>query len=131
MQSAQSPPQVTPQTTAAPAPRDETLWQKACDFEAMTLGELLKPMFATVDTAHGPFGGGEGEAAWQPMMIDAIAKRLAARGGIGLAGHVYAELLHRQEAAGGPLGRTPAGSLGRSLGPSLGAPRTGMRQNGL
>ncbi len=28
------------------------LWQAAQDFEAMALGELLQPMFETVDTAH-------------------------------------------------------------------------------
>ena len=32
----------------------------AQDFEAMALGALLAPMFATVDSAHGPIGGGEG-----------------------------------------------------------------------
>ncbi len=98
-----APPAGVPPAAANP-PRDEKLWQSACEFEAVTIGELLKPMFATVDTAHGPFGGGAGEAAWQPMMIDAIAKQMAAKGGIGLAGAVYAELLHRQEAAAGPSG---------------------------
>ena len=35
--------------------------RSARDFEAMAIGNLIKPMFDTVDTAHGPFGGGDGE----------------------------------------------------------------------
>ena len=34
------------------------LWQAAQDFEAMAIGQLLQPMFETVDTAHSLFGGG-------------------------------------------------------------------------
>ena len=36
------------------------IWQAAQDFEAMALGQLLAPMFDTVDTAHSTFGGGDG-----------------------------------------------------------------------
>lgn len=73
-------------------------WTAAQDFEAMALGQMLQPMFNTVDTAHGEFGGGSGEDAWKPMMIDAIGKKLAATGGIGLAAPVFQEMLRAQEA---------------------------------
>lgn len=82
-------------------------WRAAQDFEAMALGQLLQPMFDTVDTAHGPFGGGSGEEAWKPMLVDAIAKQLAGRGGIGLAVPVFHEMLRAQEARNAPTEAAP------------------------
>lgn len=73
------------------------LWKAATEFEAMTLGELLAPMFDTVDTSRGPFGGGDGEAAWRPMLIREIGKQMEAQGGIGLAAPVFEALLRKQE----------------------------------
>jgi Rod binding domain-containing protein len=72
--------------------------QAAKDFEAMTIKEMLRPMFETVDNSKGPFGGGSGEAAWQPMMVDHIAKHMAARGGIGLSGAILDQMVRMQEA---------------------------------
>ncbi len=72
--------------------------QAASEFEAMAIGEMLKPMFDTVDSAHGAFGGGAGEAAFQPMLVQAIGKQMAARGGIGLADAVYHALMRTREA---------------------------------
>jgi len=74
------------------------LWQTARDFEAMAIGQLLQPMFTTVDLAHSAFGGGAAEAAWQPMLVDAIGKQMAAHGGIGLATPVFNAMLRAQEA---------------------------------
>ena len=75
------------------------LKQAAQDFEAMALGQMLAPMFNTVDTADGAFGGGAAEAAFKPMLVDAIARQIAAHGGLGLAAPVYATMLHAQESA--------------------------------
>ena len=83
------------QLHAAASP--QALAKAAQDFEANALGELLKPMFDTVDTADGAFGGGPGEAAWRPMLVDAIAKQIAASGGLGLAGPVLREMMQMQE----------------------------------
>jgi peptidoglycan hydrolase FlgJ len=80
------------------APDQARLAKAAQDFEAMALGELLQPMFDTVDTAHSPFGGGDGEAAWRPMLVQEVAKQIAASGGLGLARPVYAAMLRMQEA---------------------------------
>ena len=77
------------------------LARTAREFEAMAIGQLLRPMFDTVDTAHGAFGGGSAEAAWRPMLVDAIAKQVAAHGGFGLAAPVYQSLLRAQEAQAG------------------------------
>ena len=82
----------------------------ARDFEAMALGQMLAPMFDTVDTARSLFGGGDGEEAFKPMLVSELAKHVAAHGGLGLAGPVLAQMLHTQEArleAGQSMERTP------------------------
>lgn len=73
--------------------------QAAQAFEANALTQLLQPMFDTLDTSGGPFGGGEAEKTWRPMLTEAIAKHIAAHGGIGLAAPVLAQMLRMQEAA--------------------------------
>jgi peptidoglycan hydrolase FlgJ len=88
---------VAPATSLPPA-EVARLHQAAQDFEAMALGQLLEPMFDTVDMAHSAFGGGEAEATIKPLLIDAIAKHIAAHGGLGLAAPVFASMLRAQEA---------------------------------
>ena len=70
----------------------------ASDFETMAIGQLLQPMFDTVDTAHGLFGGGAGEQAWKPMLVQEFAKQIEARGGLGLAKPIYEAMLRMQGA---------------------------------
>jgi Rod binding domain-containing protein len=81
----------------APAVDDAKIWDAAHKFESMAIGELLKPMFDTVDLAHSAFGGGSAEATWQPMLVDAIAKQMSGAGGIGLASAIHDALLRQQE----------------------------------
>ena len=64
----------------------------------MALNQLLAPMFETVDTSRGPFGGGEGEQAWKPLMVQEMAKGIARAGGLGLAKPVMEQMLRMQEA---------------------------------
>ena len=45
------------------------------------------------------FGGGEGEAAWKPMMVTAIAKQMTANGGLGLAQPIMQQMIRMQEHA--------------------------------
>ena len=87
-------PVTRPSSPADPA----KLWKAAHDFEAMALGEFLKPMFATVDTKKNVFSGGEGEQTWKPMLIDEIGKQIAASGGLGLAAPIHDAMLRMQEA---------------------------------
>ena len=68
-------------------------------FEGNALGQLLAPMFNTLDSSGGAFGGGVGEATWRPLLTDAIARQVAAKGGLGLAGPVMHQLLQAQEGA--------------------------------
>jgi Rod binding domain-containing protein len=72
--------------------------KSAKDFEAMAIGQLLEPMFDTVDTAGGLFGGGHGEEAWKPMLVQEYAKQIEAHGGLGLAKPVYDAMIRMQEA---------------------------------
>jgi flagellar protein FlgJ len=123
------PPKATVLPAPTDAPVDPKIWQAAKKFEAMAIGQLLKPMFDTVDVAHSVFGGGEAEATWQPMLVDAIGKQIEAHGGFGLAQPVYAAMLRAQE--GGAQARaTQAGST--QVGPTqAGLPQTGLPQTGL
>ncbi len=95
------PPAFTPPTIGSD-PQAARAWKAAQDFEAMALGELLKPMFDTIDLSQNPFGGGDGEAAWQPMLVTELAKKIAAGGGLGLAQPIYEQMLRMQEDAGPP-----------------------------
>ncbi len=90
------PPPPLPASTLPPAQLSK-LMQGAKDFEAMALGQLLAPMFDTVDMSHSKFGGGEAEGTWRPMLVDAIGKQIAAHGGLGLAAPVFAAMLRAQE----------------------------------
>ena len=90
---------LAPDAAELATPRAARAWRAAQDFEAMTLSQLLTPMFDTVDTSAGPFGGGPGEQAFKPFLTDAIARQMAARGGLGLAVPVFHQMLRLQEAA--------------------------------
>jgi peptidoglycan hydrolase FlgJ len=101
------------------APLDPKIWQAAQSFEAMAIGQMLAPMFDTVDLSKSKFGGGQGEAAWQPMMINAIGKQMEAHGGFGLAQPIYAAMLRAQEGHAqqepAQAGRTPGAPAQPSL----------------
>jgi peptidoglycan hydrolase FlgJ len=73
------------------------LWKTARDFEAMALGEFLKPMFATVTDKKNLFGGGDAEKTWKPMLVDEMAKQIASSGGLGLATSIHDAMLRMQE----------------------------------
>jgi flagellar protein FlgJ len=55
-------------------------------------------MFNTVRNANGLLGGGAGEEAWRPMLVQEFAKQIAAHGGLGLAKPVYDSMIRMQEA---------------------------------
>ncbi len=85
-----------PGAKLTPAERQK-IAASARQFEAMAIGQLLAPMFDTVDTSKGLFGGGEAEAAWKPMMVTELAKQVAAHGGFGLARPVMGQMMRLQE----------------------------------
>ncbi len=92
---AQLPAQIS---TTLPPQQVARIQRASQDFEAMALGQMLAPMFQTVDASKGVFGGGSGEQAWQPMMVNELGKSLAKSGGVGLARPVMDQMLRMQEA---------------------------------
>lgn len=93
------------------APQQVARIQKAAqDFEAMAMGQMLAPMFETADGSKGPFGGGSGEQAWKPMMVNELGKQMAKSGGLGLARPIMEQMLRMQEAQ-------PKGTAGTLAGP--------------
>ena len=77
------------------AAKNAQLGQK---FESMALSQLLQPMFEGLQT-DGPFGGGQGEETMRSFYIDAIAKEMAKKGGVGISSMMQKELLKLQGAA--------------------------------
>ncbi|MFS3136042.1 rod-binding protein [Gluconacetobacter sacchari] len=69
----------------------------AVSFESVTIGELLQPMFDTVDTSDGMFGGGAAEKQFRSLQVLELGKQIAKSGGIGIADSVYRQILAMQE----------------------------------
>ena len=90
--------------TKLPPQQVARIQKSAQDFEAMAMGQMLAPMFETVDTSKGPFGGGSGEEAWKPMMVNELGKQMAKSGGLGLARPIMEQMLRMQEAQPGAAG---------------------------
>lgn len=68
----------------------------ADEFEAMFLTQMLEHMSSGIKT-DGPFGGGQGEAMFRSLMNQEYADMLSKRGGVGIADHVYRQILALQE----------------------------------
>lgn len=90
-------------------------WRKAGAFAAMAIGELLQPIFDTVHLSDTRFGGGAGEQAWKPVLVQAIGEGIAREGGLGLTETVFRELL-REQAASVPA---PAASPSSPTSPAI------------
>ena len=73
--------------------------ETAQDFEAMFVSEMIKPMFAGIET-DGPFGGGKGEEVFRGFLLSEYGKMVAKSGTIGIADHVKAEMIRLQETQG-------------------------------
>jgi len=95
---------VAPAGLLAPAPAAQSaaelakrgqIKQTAQKFEASFLSVMLQQMFEGTD-APSPFGGGPGEAMFKSFLSEAMANKIAARGGVGLAASVQREMLKMQ-----------------------------------
>lgn len=76
------------------APVRADLTKQAEDFEAVFIGKLVNTMFETVE--KGEFSDSNAESAFQGLMGEQIGDAIAARGGIGLAPSVLAQLIRLQ-----------------------------------
>ena len=74
--------------------REEAM-RVAQEFEKMFLAEMLQPMFAGIET-DGPFGGGNAEEVFRPMLLEKYAEAVSASGGVGIADSVLSEILRMQ-----------------------------------
>lgn len=81
---------------AAKAPNAAVIEDRAREFEATFVAEMIKPMFETVGV-NSMFGGGKGEEIFRGLMVQEYGKKITQAGGIGLAEKVKAELLRIQE----------------------------------
>ncbi len=68
------------------------------NFEAMFLGNMFQEMFTGID-GDGPFGGSGALKVWRSFLTDQYAKTFTKAGGVGIAAHVYDELLKQQGAS--------------------------------
>jgi len=75
----------------------DTISKKAKDFETMVISQLLGPMFETLPT-DGAFGGGSAEGTMRSFYVDAIAKSVSQRGGLGISDTVQRQMLQLQGA---------------------------------
>jgi|SRR5579875_901909 len=85
-------PHALPAATPAQRARIE---KTAQSFEASFISSMLAPMFDGTEP-DAPFAGGAGEGAFRSFMVDAMAKSIARRGGVGLARPVAQEMLKLQ-----------------------------------
>jgi peptidoglycan hydrolase FlgJ len=67
----------------------------AQNFEAMFLNTMFQEMQTGID-GDGPFGGSGALKVWRSFLTDQYATTFAKAGGIGIADHVYQELLRQQ-----------------------------------
>ena len=58
----------------------------AREFEAVFLSQFVDQMMKTVD--YGPASGGQGAEMWRSFLSQAMAERLADRGGLGLGANI-------------------------------------------
>ena len=75
---------------------DRAMREAAAEFEAVFLTTMLEGMFSGLST-DAPFGGGKSEKVYRSMMLGEYAKQISADGGLGIADHVYRELIAIQE----------------------------------
>ena len=75
------------------SPQDKALMKKAQELEASFLSEMLG--HAGLDRPSTDFGGGIGEDQFSSFLRAEQAKAMVAKGGIGLAQHLFEALSNR------------------------------------
>jgi len=87
-------PQTAAQSAAELAKRGQ-IKQTAQKFESSFLSVMLQQMFEGSEVSA-PFGGGPGEQMFKSFLTDAMANKMTAAGGIGVAAAVQREMLKMQ-----------------------------------
>ena len=76
--------------------KNPVVLKAAKEFESSFLTAMLEQMWTGIE-AEAPFGGGHAEKVYRSMVVGEYAKSISAAGGIGIADHVYREILSAQE----------------------------------
>jgi Rod binding domain-containing protein len=76
-------PAPTPASKPAASQADAVTAEKAQEFEAMFLGQMVDEMLSTVDI--GSFGGGHAEETWRSFLSNAIGESIAEQNSTGIA----------------------------------------------
>ena len=76
-------PAPTPAAKPAAPQADAVTAEKAQEFEAMFLGQMVDEMLSTVDV--GSFGGGHAEETWRSFLSNAIGESIADQNSTGIA----------------------------------------------
>lgn len=70
--------------------------EQANEFEASFLSALLRPVFEGL-AKDNQFGGGFAEETWTGLLTDEYAKGIQSSANLGIADHVYDQLVQLQE----------------------------------
>lgn len=92
-----------PVTAAAPAPvtpKAAAAKQTAEKFEAVFLGQMTQLMMESVEVGD-QFSGGHGEEMFRGVLAEKLGTAMAAKGGIGLAPAVMAQIIKMQGGSNG------------------------------
>jgi flagellar protein FlgJ len=87
----------TPAAARVAGTKEAKAWNQAQNFEQVFLNTMFGQMFTGIGN-DSPLGGKQSEA-WRGMLVDEYAKSVTSQGGVGLANHIYRELIGAQEAA--------------------------------
>jgi flagellar protein FlgJ len=90
-------PPVRAAAAQAPLPANRAEAKKlAQDFEGVFAGQVVKVMMETAETRH-DFTGGAGESMFRGLLAEQIGNQIAAKGGLGIAAAVEAQIIKMQE----------------------------------
>jgi len=73
----------SPEVSAADKARNAQIGR---EFETVFLSQFVDEMMSTID--YGPASGGQGAEMWRSFMSQALAEKLAERGGLGLGANI-------------------------------------------
>lgn len=93
---------------------DQRIEETARDFEAVFIGEMVKPMFAGIETNE-MFGGGKGEEIFQGMMIQEYGKMIAEKDITGIQTQVKNKLIEMQAQRTAEQNAQAAGTMIKDL----------------
>ena len=91
--------------------------QQANEFEASFLAALLRPVFEGL-AKDNEFGGGFAEETWSGLLTDEYAKGIQSSANLGIADHVYEQLIQLQENTTGEPSTSQDASTAKNTGDS-------------